>query len=159
MVELRRWQRGREGATGSFRIATKTTAAVSNIVGTFNGSNLASSQVRLGVDSNTPVLATAPFAIRAASDRREVARHGELLAAEVTARLCGTIPAGAIVGVLTQAFDPTVGLIGASPEEMAAALERQVRGTEDGDAAAIAASVSLVPPRFEPVLHLRKRYN
>lgn len=55
------------GATGSFRIATKTTAAVSNIVGTFNGSNLASSQVRLGVDSNTPVLATAPFAIRAAS--------------------------------------------------------------------------------------------
>jgi len=96
------------------------------------------------------------FAIRAASDRRVVARHGELLAAEVTARLCGTIPAGAIVRVLTQAFDPTVGLIGAGPEEMAAALERQVRGMEDGDAAVIAPSASLVPPRFEPVLHLRK---
>ena len=55
------------GATGSFRIATKTTSAVSSMVGDFNGSNLASSQVRLGVDSNTAVLDDAPFTIRQAA--------------------------------------------------------------------------------------------
>lgn len=55
------------GATGSFRIATETTSAVSGIVGDFAGNNLASSQVTLGVDSNTPVLDDADFTIRQAS--------------------------------------------------------------------------------------------
>jgi hypothetical protein len=55
------------GATGSFRIATQTTAAVSSMVGDFAGNNLASSQVTLGVDSNTAVLDDAVFTIRQAS--------------------------------------------------------------------------------------------
>ena len=50
--------------------------------------------------------ATSCLRSASAPDRREVERHGELLAAEVTARLCGTLPGGAIVRVTTLPFDP-----------------------------------------------------
>jgi hypothetical protein len=52
------------GASGSFRIATETTANVSTLTSDFTGTNLASSQVRFGVDSNTPVLDSEDFVIR-----------------------------------------------------------------------------------------------
>ncbi|MEQ1735907.1 MAG: hypothetical protein ABL886_05850, partial [Rhodoglobus sp.] len=55
------------GSPASFRIATRTTSAVATMIGDFAGDNLASSQVRLGVDSNTAVLANAPFTIRQSS--------------------------------------------------------------------------------------------
>jgi hypothetical protein len=97
------------------------------------------------------------LAIRAAPDRRIVERQGELLAAEVTGRLCGTIPAGAIVRVVTRPFDPTSALAGDRPEELAAALARHLLGREGDDASAAAPWPAFVAPRFVPVLHLRKR--
>ena len=75
------------------------------------------------------------FAIRSAPDRREVERHGELLAAEVTARLCGTLPGGAIVRVTTLPFDPTTELVGATTAEIAAGLARRLDPTATADQA------------------------
>ncbi|MGE3293155.1 MAG: hypothetical protein AB7I59_16845 [Geminicoccaceae bacterium] len=97
------------------------------------------------------------LAIRAASDRRVIERHGELLAAEVTARLCGTIPTGAIVRVATQPFDPALGLAGDCPEEVAAALVRHILGRAGEGAGGAALRPECPAPRFSPVLHLRKR--
>ena len=78
------------------------------------------------------------LAIRAAPDRRTVERQGELLAAEVTGRLCGTVPAGAIVRVVTRPFDPTSGLAADCPEALATALARHLLAREgDGAGAAI----------------------
>lgn len=97
------------------------------------------------------------LAIRAAPDRRLVERQGELLAAEVTGRLCGTIPAGAIVRVVTRPFDPTSGLTGDCPQALAAALAQLLPGREGDGTSAAAPVPEPVAPRFSPVLHLRKR--
>jgi hypothetical protein len=96
------------------------------------------------------------FVVRAAGDRRQIERHGELLAAEVTARLCGTIPGGAIIRVASLPFDPDRALAGAaSPAEVLDRVDRAWRQPEPGASDPIAP----VPleARFRPVLHLRKR--
>ena len=95
------------------------------------------------------------LAVRAALDRRAVERHGQLLAAEVTARLCGTIPSGAVVRVATHAFDPRSGLAGATGGEIAAGLVRWLAAAGRNDAEARPAQA--VEARFSPVLHFRKR--
>ncbi len=98
------------------------------------------------------------FAIRAAADRREVERHGELLAADVTARLCGTLPGGAIVRVTTLPFDPSTELIGATTAEIAAALARCMDPPAMADTATSGRRGAIaLRPRFGPLLHLRKR--
>ncbi|MFO1048360.1 MAG: hypothetical protein U1E52_10730 [Geminicoccaceae bacterium] len=95
------------------------------------------------------------LAVRAAPDRRVVERHGQLLAADVTARLCGTIPSGAVVRVATYAFDPRSGLVGASGDELAAGLAHWLAAVGRNDAEA--RPTSAVEARFSPVLHFRKR--
>ena len=98
------------------------------------------------------------FAIHSAPDRREVERHGELLAAEVTARLCGTLPGGAIVRVTTLPFDPTTELVGATTAEIAASLARRLDPTATADQATTERRGAVaLRPRFGPLLHLRKR--
>lgn len=95
------------------------------------------------------------LAVRATPDRRVVERHGQLLAADVTARLCGTIPSGAVVRVATYGFDPRSGLVGTSGEELAAGLAHWLAAVGRNDPEARQASA--LEPRFHPVLHFRKR--
>lgn len=95
------------------------------------------------------------LAVRAVSDRRMVERHGQLLAADVTARLCGTIPSGAVVRVATYGFDPRSGLVGASGKELAAGLAHWLAAA--GRDGAEARPASARDARFSPVLHFRKR--
>ena len=82
------------------------------------------------------------FAIRTADDRRDVRRQAELLAADVTARLCGTLPGGATIRVTTLAIDPEAALAGiTSGTEL---LDRLEALTHRDDASA-AAPTSTVP--------------
>jgi hypothetical protein len=71
------------------------------------------------------------YVVRASSDRRQIERDAELLAADVTARLCGTIPGGAIIRVASLPFDPGLALAGVvSPDDLLARLERICRQPE-----------------------------
>jgi EAL domain-containing protein (putative c-di-GMP-specific phosphodiesterase class I) len=98
------------------------------------------------------------FIVRAARERREVERHGELLAAEVTARLCGTIPGGAIVRVTTLPIDPDAVLAGATTgTDLLPRLEAHARGSGRSVPDAPASSLADLRPRFQPILQLRKR--
>ena len=98
------------------------------------------------------------FAVRAASERREIERHAELLAADVTARLCGTIPGGAIIRVVTLPFDPDAKLAGiATVAALLARLEALGHGGELAAAAPRATPPTDLRARFRPVLQLRKR--
>ena len=98
------------------------------------------------------------FAVRAAGERRSAQRQSELLAADVTVRLCGTIPGGAIIRVATVPLDPAAALTGvATAAELLACLEALADG---GDAAAHGPQAALptgLQPRFRPILQLRKR--
>jgi hypothetical protein len=98
------------------------------------------------------------FAVRVASERRDIERHAELLAADVTARLCGTIPGGAIIRVVTLTFDPDAKLAGiATVAALLARLEALGHGGELAAAAPRATPPTDLRARFRPVLQLRKR--
>ncbi len=96
------------------------------------------------------------FVVRSSGERRQIERHGELLAAEVTARLCGTIPGGAIIRVATLPFDPVLALEGAtSQEDLLDRVERASLQTAPKAAALV--EPAHLEARYRPVLHLRKR--
>lgn len=96
------------------------------------------------------------FLVRATADRRQAERHAELLAAEVTARLCGTIPGGASIRVVTLPFDPALEL---ADTTTVAGLRDRLAHVARGPVHD--APAWLEPPgiraRYRPVLHLRKR--
>jgi len=98
------------------------------------------------------------YILRIGTERREVERHGELLAADATARLCGTIPGGAAIRVSTVAYDLDAGLDGVTSM---AALRARVAALglvpDHGGGPAVAALLQRLQPRFRPILHLRKR--
>ena len=76
----------------------------------------------------------------------------------MTARLCGTLPGGAIVRVTTLPFDPSTELIGATTAEIAAALARCMDPPAMADTATSGRRGAIaLRPRFGPLLHLRKR--
>lgn len=96
------------------------------------------------------------FVVRAARERRDIERQAELLAAQVTARLCGTIPGGAIIRVQTLPFDPDAALEGAvSRADLLARFEAAWHAL-DRDAP-IPPGAPALQPRYRPILHLRKR--
>lgn len=88
-------------------------------------------------------------------DRAELARHGELLAAEATARLCGTIPGGAAIRVRTLAFDPDRDLADVtSAATLRARIEHSIEPRASGGAASLEHRLHA---RFRPLLNPRKR--
>lgn len=100
---------------------------------------------------------TGYFAIRAAPERGQIERQAGLLAAEVTARLCGTIPGGAIIRVTTLPLDPDWAFAGlGSAAHLVERLGEFARG-----GSAIPAAMSSLPgdlrAGFRPILQLRKR--
>lgn len=100
---------------------------------------------------------TGHFAVRSAPERGQIERQAGLLAAEVTARLCGTVPGGAIIRVTTLPLDPDWALAGiGSASRLVECLGRLVR---DGRATqpAIASLPADLRAGFRPILQLRKR--
>ena len=96
------------------------------------------------------------FLLRAGADRRQAERHAGLIAGEVTAKLCGTIPGGAIIRVATLAVDPEDVLDGLDePAELLDRL-RGALGEGHADPETLALPAELAA-RFRPVLNLRKR--
>ena len=95
------------------------------------------------------------FLLRVGPDRGELARHSELLAAEATARLCGTIPAGAAIRVHTHPFDADRNL---ATIASTAALRALFEGCTAPPANAGSASLERqLKARFRPLLNPRKR--
>ena len=96
------------------------------------------------------------FLLRAGADRRQAERHAGLIAGEVTAKLCGTIPGGAIIRVVTLAVDPENVLDGL--DDPAGLLDRlrDVLGEGRADPETLALPAERAA-RFRPVLNLRKR--
>ena len=98
------------------------------------------------------------YLLRVGRDRREHARHGELLAAEATARLCGTIPGGAGIHVRTWPFDLDAGLAGVDTcTELQARLAAATDEPRHATPGPYAAYVNRLEPRFRPLLNPRKR--
>jgi hypothetical protein len=98
------------------------------------------------------------YVLRVGADRRELERRGELLAAEATARLCGTIPGGVAIRVRTLAFDLDDGLADlAGPEELHRRIENPSGPANGGTAAKLDELVAGLQPRFRPIFNLRKR--
>ena len=98
------------------------------------------------------------YLLRVGPDRREHARHGELLAAEATARLCGTIPGGAGIHVRTWPFDLDAGLAGVDTmTELQARLAAATDETRHAAPGPYAAYVNRLEPRFRPLLNPHKR--
>ena len=97
------------------------------------------------------------FVVRCTTERRAVERSAELLAAEVTSRLCGTIPGGAIIRVVTQPFDPSELLhVAATRDDVLSALEHLARGSTDPGSTPADANSGL-RARYLPLLNVRKR--
>ena len=98
------------------------------------------------------------FAVRSPGERRAVERHGELLAADVTARLRGTLPGGAIIRVATLPLEPDSALADiATGAELRTRLETLTRSGEAGEAGPHTTIPVTLRARFQPVLQLRKR--
>lgn len=95
------------------------------------------------------------YLLRVGPDRAELARHSELLAAEATARLCGTIPGGAAIRVHTHPFDLDRNLADiTSTAALRTRLERCTEPPENGGSASLERRLQ---PRFRPLLNPRKR--
>ena len=96
--------------------------------------------------------------VRIGRERAEVARHGELLTAEVTARLWGTVPRGVALTVRTVPFDVADLLHDAmTVGELRAQLDACAQRHELAPAAAQGVLAASLQPRFQPILHVRKR--
>jgi hypothetical protein len=99
------------------------------------------------------------YVLRLGADRREVERRGELLAADATARLCGTLAGGVAVRVTTSAFDLELGLADLATFEQ---LQHRIEvaaglAVGGGDADRQRGRCGELRPRFRPMFHLRKR--
>ncbi|HEX6013721.1 MAG TPA: hypothetical protein VFY87_18365 [Geminicoccaceae bacterium] len=99
------------------------------------------------------------YVLRLGADRREVERRGELLAADATARLCGTLAGGVAVRVTTSAFDLDLGLADLATFEQ---LQQRIEAAAglvvgDGEAGRRLDRCGELQPRFRPTFHLRKR--
>lgn len=97
------------------------------------------------------------YVLRIGVQRRELERHGELLAAEATARLCGTIPGGAAIRVSTMGFDLDAGLDGVtSVEALRARVATMGLAPDRGSSDNVRTLLERLQPRFRPILNLRK---
>jgi hypothetical protein len=96
--------------------------------------------------------------VRVGRGRAEVERHGELLAAEVTAWLWGTVPRGVSLSVRTLPFDPG-GLLHESmtAAELRACLDGCAQRRECHPAPTECRLPRALQPRFQLILQLRKR--
>ncbi|MFZ1427820.1 MAG: hypothetical protein WAS21_13715 [Geminicoccaceae bacterium] len=95
------------------------------------------------------------YLLRVGPDRAELARHSELLAAEATARLCGTIPGGTAIRVHTHPFDLGRNLADiTSAAALRARIERCTEPSENGGSASLEHRLQC---RFRPLLNPRKR--
>ena len=97
------------------------------------------------------------YVLQIGVERRELERHGELLAAEATARLCGTIPGGAAIRVRTMGLDLDAGLDGVNSAETLrtrVAAMGLAPGRDSADA--VGKQLERLQPRFRPILNLRK---
>ena len=95
------------------------------------------------------------YLLRVGPERAELARHSELLAAEATARLCGTIPGGAAIRVHTHPFDLDRNL--ADITSTAALRTRLEHCTEPPESSGSASLERRLQSRFRPLLNPRKR--
>ncbi len=97
------------------------------------------------------------YVLRIGVERRDLERHGELLAAEATARLCGTIPGGAAIRVSTMGLDLDAGLDGVNSAETLRTRVAAIGLAPGHDRTdAVGNQLELLQPRFRPILNLRK---
>src|SRR4051795_5247253 len=108
----------------------------------------------LYVDSQADLL----HVVRVGRGRAEVERHGELVAAEGTARPWGTVPRGVSLSARTLPFDPG-GLLheAMTAAELRDCLDACAQRHERCPAAAGGTLPAGLQPRFQPILELRKR--
>ena len=89
--------------------------------------------------------------------RRDAERRGRLLAAEVTERLCGTVPGGVAVRMKTVGFDFNHGLAGiASFEQLRNRVEAFGKALDDRELRLFLDNVGRLEPLFRPTIHFRK---
>lgn len=89
--------------------------------------------------------------------RRDAERRGRLLAAEITERLCGTIPGGVAVRLKTAGFDFNHGLAGiASFEQLRNRVEAFGKALDDHELKLFLDNVGRLEPLFRPTIHFRK---
>lgn len=98
------------------------------------------------------------YILRIGLIRGEVERHGQLMAAEVTERLCGAVPGGVAVRLRTMPFDFDHGLSGvASFGQLRNRIEAQGQALDDAELRLFLDHVEQLRPLFWPTIHLRKR--
>ncbi len=91
-------------------------------------------------------------------DRLAAERRSRFIAAEITTRLCGTVPGGVACRLQTTAFDLVAGLAGITGVGgLEARIEAFNRRVDDAEQALFAANRPRLRALFRPVLNLRKR--
>lgn len=113
----------------------------------------------IGPDDHYVVADEATIVVLASGRRRSDAKaHIELVAAELTGRLCGLVPGGVAIRVRTLPFDLVRGLEGVSNlAALRIRIEECQREVEDAERAAFHAIRARLQVGFEPLVHPRKR--